>query len=328
MNFQVEPLIIATSRGLYCPPGDFYIDPCKPVQTAVITHGHGDHLRHGSARYILARPGATIAGHRLGSGHEIAAVDYGEPISLGSAAVSLHSAGHILGSAQVRIEHRGVVWVASGDYKRQPDPTCAPFEPVTCDVFVSETTFASPEYRWPETAQVIEEIVRWWHTNRERGIASVLFCYALGKAQRVLAELCAFTHEAVYLHEAVASLTAVYRRAGVEMVPTLAATMERNMDYRGALIIAPPGAAKTPWMRRFGTHSCGFCSGWMQVQGARRQRSYDRGFVISDHADWPALIDTCIESRAKRVLLTHGDSDALMRHLNEQGIESAALAGQ
>jgi putative mRNA 3-end processing factor len=326
MNLQAEPLITVTSRGLYCPPGDFYIDPWQPVQTAVITHGHGDHLRQGSARYILARPGLGVASHRLGSGHEIAAVDYGAPLSLGGARISLHPAGHILGSAQVRIESGGQTWVVSGDYKRQPDPTCASFEPVECDVFISEATFALPIYRWPSTPQVVEEIARWWQANRERGIASVLFCYALGKAQRVLSELRAFTNETVYLHGAVESLTAVYRRAGVEMVPTSSATTERKTDYRGALIIAPPSAAGTTWMRRFGEHSTGFCSGWMRVRGDRRRRGYDRGFVISDHADWPALWDTCIQSRARKVLLTHGYSDALTRYLNERGVESAALA--
>ena len=240
--------------------------------------------------------------------------------------VSLHPAGHILGSAQVRIEHAGAIWVVSGDYKRQPDPTCAAFEPVQCDVFISEATFALPVYRWPSTPQVVGEIVRWWHSNRDRGMASVLFCYALGKAQRVLAELRAFTDETVYVHGAVESLTAVYRRAGIDMVPTLSATTERKVDYRGALIIAPPSAAGTPWMRRFGEHSSGFCSGWMRVRGDRRRRGYDRGFVISDHADWPALLETCIASRAKRVLLTHGYSDALTRYLNERGTEAAALA--
>jgi putative mRNA 3-end processing factor len=226
----------------------------------------------------------------------------------------------------VRIERADQVWVVSGDYKRQPDPTCASFQPIACDVFISEATFALPVYRWPSTPQVVEEIVRWWRANRERGIASVLFCYALGKAQRVLAELRGFTEETVYLHGAVDSLTGVYRRAGVQMVPTLCATTERKVDYRGALIIAPPSAAGTPWMRRFGEHSTGFCSGWMRVRGDRRRRGYDRGFVISDHADWPALLESCIGSRAKRVLLTHGYSDALTRYLNEKGIEATALS--
>ncbi len=326
MSLQEEPLITVTSRGLYCAPGDFYIDPWQPVQTAVITHAHGDHLRHGSARYILARPGAAIASHRLGSARDIVPADYGARLSIGGTTISLHPAGHILGSAQVRIEHGGRVWVVSGDYKRQPDPTCAAFEPVECDVFISEATFALPVYRWPHTPEVVGEIARWWQENRERGIASVLFCYALGKAQRVLAELQAYTSDTVYTHGAVEALTAVYRRAGVSMLPTLSATAERKMDYKGALIIAPPGAAGTPWMRRFGEHSSGFCSGWMRVRGDRRRRGYDRGFVVSDHADWPALLDTCIATRAKRILLTHGYSDALARYLNEKGMEAGALA--
>jgi putative mRNA 3-end processing factor len=247
-------------------------------------------------------------------------------MTLGSTTISLHPAGHILGSAQVRIEHGGEVWVVSGDYKRQTDPTCAPFAPIACDAFVSEATFALPVYRWPSTLQVVEEIVRWWRANRERGIASVLFCYALGKAQRVLAELRAFTEETVHLHGAVDSLTAIYRRAGIQMVPTVSATTERKVDYRGSLIIAPPSAAGTPWMRRFGEHSTGFCSGWMRVRGDRRRRGYDRGFVISDHADWPALLESCIVSGAKRVLLMHGYTDALTRYLNEKGLAASALA--
>jgi putative mRNA 3-end processing factor len=320
-----EPLVVVTANGLYCPPGDFYVDPWQPVPTAVITHGHGDHLRHGSARYILARPGTGIARQRLGGDREVTAVDYGTRVQLGTTLVSLHPAGHILGSAQVRIEHEGRVWVVSGDYKRQPDPTCAPFEPVECDVFISEATFALPVYRFPDTSRVVEEIHRWWMANRERGIASALFCYALGKSQRVLAELRAFTNEPVYVHGAVDSLTGVYRRAGVSMLPTLPVGTEKKTDFRGALILAPPSAAGTPWMRRFGDHATGFCSGWMRVRGDRRRRGYDRGFVISDHADWPALIETCTASRAKKVLLTHGYSDALTRYFNERGVEASAL---
>ena len=325
MSSDSEPLVVVTPNGLYCPPGDFYIDPWQPVQTAVITHAHGDHLRHGSARYILARPGTGIARQRLGGERELSPVEYRTPVSLGATTVSLHPAGHILGSSQIRIEHQGQVWVVSGDYKRQPDPTCDPFEPVECDVFISEATFALPVYRWPDTTRVIEEVHRWWTANRERGIASVLFCYALGKAQRVMAELAAFTSEPVYLHGAVDSLTGVYRRAGVSMLPTLPVGTDKKTDFRGALIIAPPNAAGTPWMRRFGEHATGFCSGWMRVRGDRRRRGYDRGFVISDHADWAALLETCTASRARRILLTHGYSDALTRYLNEKGIEASAL---
>jgi putative mRNA 3-end processing factor len=192
-------------------------------------------------------------------------------------------------------------------------------------VLISEATFALPCYRWPNTAKVIEEIWRWRQTNREQGRASVLFCYAFGKAQRVLAELLAYTNETVYVHGAVLPLVHEYRRAGVAMLPTQLVVREKKADYRGMLIIAPPSAAGTPWMRRFGDASTGFCSGWMRIRGARRRRGYDRGFVLSDHADWPALLATIRESRARKVLLTHGYSDALVRYLREQGIEAAAL---
>jgi len=325
MSSDSESLVTVTEQGLYCRPGDFYIDPWQPVESAVITHAHGDHLRMGSGAYILARPGLGIARQRLGDDAPLTAVDYGIPTTFGPTTVSLHPAGHILGSAQVRIEYEGRVWVVSGDYKRQSDPTCAPFEVVACETFISEATFALPVYRWPSPAQVIEEIFRWWRANRERGLASVLFCYALGKAQRVLAELQAFTDEPVYLHGAVASLVDVYRSAGTRMLPTIQVGGERKTDYRGALIIAPPSAVASPWMRRFGEHSTGFCSGWMRVRGDRRRRGYDRGFVLSDHADWPALIETCRASGAERILLTHGYSDAICRYLSEQGITARAL---
>lgn len=328
MTSAAEPLVTVTDSGLYCPAGNFYIDPWKPVERAVITHAHGDHLRYGSTQYWAAAPGVEIVKHRL-SGVQPVAVEYGEKMTLGATAVSLHPAGHILGSAQVRIEHEGQVWVVSGDYKRDPDPTCAPFEPQSCDVFISEATFALPVYRWTPTPQVVEDVYRWWQANRERGIASVLFCYALGKAQRVLAELRAFVDESsgdpVYLHGSVGALTDVYRRAGVAMVPTAPATTEKKTDYRGALILAPPSAAGTSWMRRFGDHSSGFCSGWMRIRGDRRRRGYDRGFVISDHADWPGLLDTCHATGARKILLTHGYSDALTRYLNEHGVDAGAL---
>jgi putative mRNA 3-end processing factor len=324
---QIPELLLTTPRGLYCPPGDFYIDPQQPVQTAVVTHGHGDHLRPGHSRYILARPGLAIARVRLPGKPEILPLDYGAPLALGATRVSLHPAGHILGSAQIRIEHQGRVWVVSGDYKRQADPTCAPFEPLPCEVFVTEATFALPVYAWPPVAAVIEQIRAWWRANRERGLASVLFCYSLGKAQRVLAELAALTSDPVHVHSAMSDLIEAYREAGVAMAPTLPATEDRSKEYRGALVLAPPTAAGTAWIRRVGPYSSGFCSGWMRVRGERRRRGYHRGFVISDHADWPALIATCKQTGARRILTMHGYSDALARYLSEQGIEARPLAG-
>jgi putative mRNA 3-end processing factor len=319
-----ESIVIATPRGLYCPAGDFYVDPQRSVPTAVITHAHGDHLRRGHARYILARPGLGLACARLPGRSDIQALDYGERITLGAATISLHPAGHILGSAQVRIDVDGRVCVVSGDYKRQPDPTCAPFEPLDCDVFVSEATFALPVYRWPPTEAVIEEIVRWWLANRDRGLASVLYCYALGKAQRILAEIASYAPEPIHVHAAMTELVALYRSAGVAMTPTVPAATKHSAQYRGALVLAPPGAARSSWMRRVGAHSSGFCSGWMQVHEARR-RGYDRGFVLSDHADWPALVATCLQTQARRVLLTHGHPQTLAQALVERGVDARSL---
>ena len=319
------PLVIATSRGLYCPPGDFYIDPAKAVQTAVVTHAHGDHLRQGSARIVLAAPGSGIARQRLKDSRGVVAMPYGTPFALGPVSVSLHPAGHILGSAQVRLEHDGQVWVISGDYKRQPDPTCAPFEPLECDVFVSETTFGQPHFVWPETAAVVGNIVRWWQINRERDRNSVLYCYALGKAQRVLAEMLRYTRETVYVHGEIGTLVAVYRAAGIDMVPTLPVTATSAAELRGALVMATPTMSRAAWLRRLGEGTRAFCSGWMLLEGESRRRGYDMGFVVSDHADWPALVNTCRESRARRILLMHGRTDRLTAHLRELGLDAAPL---
>jgi putative mRNA 3-end processing factor len=318
-------LVIATPKGLYCPAGGFHIDPWRPVEYAVITHAHGDHLRAGSSHYYAAEPGASIVAHRLPPAAALQTLAYGEPRDFGAVRVTLHPAGHILGSAQVRIEYRDRVWVVSGDYKREPDPTCEPFGVLPCDVFISEATFALPAYRWSETSHIVREVLDWWRQNREHGVASVLFAYALGKAQRVLAELARISNESVYVHGAVGGIVDLYRASGIRMVPTQAATSSKSSDYAGALIVAPPSAAGSPWMRRFGEHRTGFCSGWMRVRGDRRRRGYDRGFVLSDHADWPSLLRTFEETGAPRILLTHGYTDALCRYLRERGVAASAL---
>jgi putative mRNA 3-end processing factor len=319
-------LVTVTENGLYCAAGNFHIDPWRPVASAVLTHAHGDHARTGSDRYVAARAGAGLLRLRLGPDAPLLEKEYGEQFAMGSVRVSFIPAGHVLGSAQIRIESDRGVWIVSGDYKRDPDPTCAAFAPAPCDVFISEATFALPCYRWPPTRETIESIFRWWMTNRAQGRASALFCYALGKAQRVLAELMQFTDETIYLHGAVVHLVEEYRRCGVSMLPTAPVVREKKTDYAGALIIAPPSAAGTPWMRRFGDASTGFCSGWMRIRGARRRRGYDRGFILSDHADWPGLLRTIRESGASRVLLTHGYTHALERFLCESGVNAAALS--
>jgi putative mRNA 3-end processing factor len=250
----------------------------------------------------------------------------GVPFRLGKVQVSLHPAGHVLGSSQVRIDDGRQVWVASGDYKRQPDPTCAPFEVVPCDTFITEATFALPIYRWPDTPAVAAEIVAWRRECEQRGEAAILLCYALGKAQRVLAELRPLDDRPAWLHGAIANGVAVYRQAGVPMLETLTvAEQGRQPDAAGQLILAPPSAAGTPWMRRFGRHQLGFASGWMQLRGNRRRRNVDRGFVISDHADWPALLQTIEQTGAQRVIATHGNTDALIPFLRERGVAAEAF---
>jgi putative mRNA 3-end processing factor len=236
----------------------------------------------------------------------------------------------VLGSAQVRIEVDGEVWVVSGDYKRQPDPTCAPFEVVPCDTFITESTFGLPIYRWPDTSDVARDIVAWREHCAARGEAAILYCYALGKAQRVLAELMAHTDQPVLLHGGIATGVDIYRRAGIAMVPTqlISETDKRNDAYAGELIIAPPSAAGSSWLRRFRNAQQGFASGWMRVRGNRRRRNMDRGFVISDHADWPALMDTIRATGAQRVIVTHGDTRDLVRALNETGIAAETIATQ
>lgn len=323
------PLVQLTSQGLYCPRGDFYIDPWRPVARAVITHAHADHARRGSEIYIATRASVPILHKRLGEEQSIQGHEYGEVMRLGAASVSLHPAGHVLGSAQVRIAVDGEVWVVSGDFKRDPDPTCAPFEIVPCDTFITEATFALPIYRWPPSSDVAQAIFDWWQHNRALGKPTVVFAYAFGKAQRILAELRHHTDEPVLTHGAVEAIIQLYRQAGIPMLPTQPVAdsgKTRPRDYAGELIIAPPGSHASPWMRRFGRCATGFCSGWMRVRGQLRRRGYDRGFVLSDHADWPALLDTIAATGARQVLVTHGNEGPLVRYLREQGLEAAALA--
>ncbi|MEN5391581.1 ligase-associated DNA damage response exonuclease [[Pseudomonas] hibiscicola] len=320
-----DDLVVLRPEGLYCAAGDFHIDPWRPVPRAVITHGHGDHARPGMGEYHCIDGSLPILRWRLGD-VPVQAHAEGTPFRLGRVQVSLHPAGHVLGSSQVRIDDGRQVWVASGDYKRQPDPTCAPFEVVPCDTFITEATFALPIYRWPDTPAVAAEIVAWRRECEQRGEAAILLCYALGKAQRVLAELRPLDDRPAWLHGAIANGVAVYRQAGVPMLETLTvAEQGRQPDAAGQLILAPPSAAGTPWMRRFGRHQLGFASGWMQLRGNRRRRNVDRGFVISDHADWPALLTTIEQTGAQRVIATHGNTDALIPYLRERGVAAEAF---
>lgn len=326
-KLQSEPLLRPSNGGLYCSKGDFYIDPKWPaVEQAVITHAHSDHARSGHGHYLAARPGVGLLARRIGTKEKtppIRAIEYGEKHYFNDVKVSLHPAGHLLGSAQVRVEADGEVWVVTGDYKRGPDRTCADFEVVPCDVFITEATFAMPIYRWRPASEVVGEIYQWWEANRAEGVTSVLFAYALGKAQRVLAGLAAYTDRQVLLHGAMVDLTEIYRQEGVKMVPTeYALDLPKGTDFSGELVLATPSADGTAWMKRFRPYRTGFASGWMRVRGPRRRRGFDTGFVLSDHVDWDELLETIRETGAQRILATHGNTAILVRYLREElGLE-------
>ncbi len=317
-------LVVARPEGLYCPPGDFYIDPWRPVDRAVITHAHGDHARRGSTHYLAASPSQGVLRARLGSDISLQSLAYGEVVHHHGVKVSLHPAGHVLGSAQVRIEHEGRVWVASGDYKTGPDATCLPFEPVPCQTFITESTFGLPVFRWADQAEVFAQINAWWRVNAQAGRASVLYAYAFGKAQRVLSGLDTSIGPIV-THGAMNALNAAYRQEGVALPETHNVLDLERVALSQSLVLAPPSAQGTTWLRRFGEHSDAFASGWMQLRGMRRRRALDRGFVLSDHADWPGLMQAIGATGAERVIVTHGYVEPLVRHLQELGLEAGAF---
>jgi putative mRNA 3-end processing factor len=318
-------LLQVTDRGLYCEAGGFHVDPWRPVERAIVTHAHGDHICRGCGVYLCSREGRDVLRMRIGPDAVIETLEYGETVFPKGAQVSLHPAGHIRGSAQVRIEHRGEVWCVSGDYKLAPDPTCTRFETVRCHTFITESTFGLPIYRWQPAETTYSEVDRWRRANQEAGRTSVLFAYALGKAQRLIAGVDSSIGP-IFCHGAVESVNTTYRNAGVPLPATaLVSTELKRSDWSDALIVAPPSARGTTWMRRFGDVSTGFASGWMTVRGARRRRRVDRGFTLSDHADWPGLHQAIRDTGASRVLVTHGSTAVMVRWLEEQGFEASSL---
>ena len=324
MQPRLDDLVVARPQGLYCPPGDFYIDPWQPVGHALITHAHGDHLRAGHGHYLIAEAGRNVVLSRVGP-VDLQTLPYCAALMHRGVTVSFHPAGHVLGSAQIRLEYEGRVWVVSGDYKTGPDPTCPPFEPVRCDVFITESTFGLPVFRWAPQQQVFGAINAWWHANAAAGRASVVYAYSFGKAQRVLAGLDARIGP-VIVHGAVATLNAAYRESGVALPATRNVLEATPDELRRCLVVAPPSTQGSAWVRRFGDFSDAFASGWMQLRGARRRRNVDRGFVLSDHADWPGLLGAIAATGAPRVIVTHGYVEPLVRYLGEQGLESGAFS--
>jgi putative mRNA 3-end processing factor len=321
----MHDLLQVTESGLYCAAGDFYVDPWRRVPRAIITHAHADHARAGSDRYLCAASGKTVLRERIGGGSPIDALRPGESLSINGVQVSLHPAGHVLGSAQVRLEHRGVTWVVTGDYKLHADPTCAAFESVRCDVFVTESTFGLPVYRWPEPATVAAEIDAWWRANRDAGRTSVILAYSLGKAQRIAAMVDP-TIGPIVAHGAVMRMVEAYRASGVRLPPIdRVPPRARRVGDGRALVIAPPSVMGGSWLKIFGESAVAAASGWMLVRGVRRRRGLDRGFVVSDHADFPGLMTAIGASAASRVLVTHGFADPLARLLRERGLDAGVL---
>lgn len=325
---NADDLIVLSPQGLYCPAGDFHIDPWRPVPRAVITHAHADHARRGHGAYLASADSAGVLRERLGA-ITLQPLAWGEAVTLNGVRVSLHPAGHVLGSAQVRIEQQGQVWVASGDYfvsgAGDHNPTCAAFEPQRCHCFITESTFGLPVYRWRPQHEVLAQINAWWQANADAGQASLLLAYSFGKAQRLLAGVDPGIGPIV-VHDAVDGVNAAYRAAGVVLPPTLRlAEVADKALLRRALVVAPPMAQAGTFARALGNARDAFASGWMQLRGARRRQGLDRGFVLSDHADWPGLQRAIAATGAERVIVTHGYEAVMVRWLQQQGLQAGSF---
>jgi putative mRNA 3-end processing factor len=313
-------MLTLTSKGLYCRAGNFYIDPKGAVENAVVTHAHSDHARRGSQHYYCTVSGESLLRARIGKKISATAVMYGVQWQMGRVLVSFHPAGHILGSAQVRMEYEGEVWVASGDYKRDADPTCEPFEVVPCDTFVTEATFGAPSYVWDKAADLGSQIFEWWSSNAELGVNSVLFAYSLGKAQRVLGLLRPYTEKTVYCHPAATPLNECYRSQGISLARTRCLSqVDEHQILRGELFLVPQAFLRSDQAQILGpNYRTAFASGWM----ARSHYGFDQGFLLSDHADWNDLVQTVRETRAKRVYVQHRGQGTLVRYLRGLGLKA------
>ncbi len=315
-------LLTFTEKGIYCEQGDFYIDPWKPVSKALITHGHADHSRWGNRQYIATKSSVPVIKHRLGP-IKIQGVEFGENILINGVKVSFHPAGHIIGSAQIRVEYKGEVWVASGDYKTEYDGLASAFEAIPCHTFITESTFGLPIYKWKPQEEVFAEINQWWADNKEEGKVTLLTGYSLGKAQRIIQGLDDSIGQ-IFTHGAIENTNEVIRQQGIPLKKTSRISQQtKSKDFIGNIVIAPPSAVGSVWMKKFKLVSIGIASGWMNLRGARRRRAVDRGFVLSDHADWDGLNDAIKTTRAERVIVTHGFTEIFKKWLIQQGLEVA-----
>jgi putative mRNA 3-end processing factor len=318
-----QDLLQFTPNGLYCPQADVYIDPMKKVKKAIITHAHSDHARAGHNHYAATPLTGLIMKHRIGPGISVEEFDYHNKWKINDVLFSFHPAGHIPGSAQLRVEYKGEVWVVSGDYKTHHDGISTPFEPVSCHTFITESTFGLPVFRWENQDVVLQQIIEWWSENQQKGKQSVLIAYSLGKAQRLIHMLKDNPAGKVWVHGAVHSINELFETAGLKFGNALVWNKEsQKTNWQGDLIIAPPSVIGSRWIKRFQPYSLGIASGWMAMRGTRRRRAADRGFVLSDHADWNELHQAIQSSNAERVITTHGYAHILSKYLNEKGINS------
>ncbi|MCH2365964.1 MAG: ligase-associated DNA damage response exonuclease [Planctomycetes bacterium] len=322
----MKPVLTESSAGIYCPPGGFYIDPRRRVPTAIVTHAHMDHFRPGGQEDYCSSSSVGLMRLRLRGKPKVTGIEFGRRLEFGEVTVSFHPAGHILGSSQVRVESGGQVWVVSGDYKRGEDPSCEPFEVVPCDTFVTEATFARSAAAWRPGAEVIAEISEWWRENRRAKKVSVLYCYVLGKLQRILAGLSALdAGREVYIHRDAELYNECYRRAGFQLAPTRVVPRKLNgLSLEGALVLAPPKYLQSSWYRRFGDTVTAFASGWMALEDPCKF-GYEKGFALSDHADWSELVRTIEETGARSIVTCHGDASELDAYLRSQGYSVSSL---
>jgi putative mRNA 3-end processing factor len=321
-------LLEFTANGIHCPLADVYLDPWKPVAKALITHGHADHARWGHQQYLCTASAAPVIRHRLNLSDTIQSVAYNQPVHINGVQFSFHPAGHIPGSAQIRVAHKGEIWVFSGDYKLEADGISEPFEPVTCHTFITESTFGLPVYKWKPQQQLFEDINQWWRKNQSEGKVTVVAGYALGKSQRILKNIDPSIGK-IFLHGAIVTITDIFRTQRMEFPPATYVTAEmKKKDFEGALVICPPSAIGSPWLQRFEPYSLGIASGWMGLRGARRRRGADRGFVLSDHADWIDLNKAVAATGATRVFVTHGYAEIFARWLTDKGLDAKEVKTQ
>lgn len=317
-------LLKLTPKGLYCPVADVYLDPWKPVSKAIISHAHADHAKAGSSHYLCHPLTKPILEHRINA-KSIETKKYGERFSINGVKFSFHPAGHIIGSCQIRVEYKGEVWVFSGDYNPKPNIANTPFESVKCNTFITESTFGLPVYKWQENDEISLEINKWWRKNKQEGVTSIICGYTLGKAQRILQSLDTSIGN-IFTHTAVENINNIFKAQGIEFKWAKHLHQEvLKQDLKGSIIICPPSSIGSTWLNKYSPYKIAMCSGWMLLRGAKRRLNVDKGFVLSDHADWQGLNDAVSSSEATKVLVTHGYTDVFSQWLNEKGIESYPL---